>query len=312
MNTFVHAQSPEIFTAINKGNLNYVQAFLDNGGDVNTTSFNEITILQYSISSNQTQIAMTLIEAGADIHRVNIFGKTALYLALLNKNQTVTQALIERDAALDANPDWSKTFPSINLLELVPSRCISDSYQTWINANTHPELLPYIEKYLSIKKDITGQGELDYPIRILFYRSDSETWRQVSRLAQKFTFQGAASTILTSKHILINYDAWVTFPETKKEVYIFHELGHADLNRVHEPKEAKSLMNSYYIQDLSLQNIDINEDMSLQQELYEELFLKRGPLGRQYIEGQIYPTTHLSIDNPEGCPVQTRLYLGKI
>lgn len=307
LNTFVYAQNPEIFVAIFRGDLNYVQEFLANGGDVDTTGFRGMNLLHDSIFLDQTQIAMTLIEAGADINRPDTSGRTALYLALTRKNQTVVQALIERDAALDANSDWSKNFPPISLSEIVPSRCISDSYQTWIDANTHPDFLPYIEKYLSIKKEMTGQREFDYPVKILFYRSDSEVWRQVSRSVQKFDFQGAASTIFSNKHILINYDAWVTFSQTIRELTIFHELGHADLDRGHEPKGATSIMDP--LQSSFLQDTDINEDPTLKQKLYKELFSKRGELGNQYIEGQIYPTTHISSDNPEICPVQTRLYL---
>ena len=265
-----------------------------------------MTLLYYSISSNQTPIAMMLIKAGANINKPEKSGRTPFYLALRKKNEIVTQALMEKNAALDANSDWSKSFRPIQLIEIVSSKCISDSHQTWTSTNTHPAFLPYIEKYLSIKRDFTGQGELDYPVKILFYRADSEVWRQASRLAE---IQGAASTILSSKHILINYDAWMTFPETKKEMYIFHELGHADLDRGHTPKETISIMNPLYIQALSLQEIDINQDPTLQQELYEKLFSKRGNLEKQYINGQTYPTTHLSSNDPETCPVPTSLYL---
>ncbi len=310
MKPFVYAQSSKIFTAISKGELSYVQEFLANGGDINTTGIREMTLLYYSIVYNQTPIAMMLIEAGADINKPERDGRTPFYLALSKKNETITQALMERNAALDANPDWSKPFRPIILIEIVPSKCISDPHQTWTVADTHPVFLPYIEKYLSIKKNITGREELDYPIKILFYRSDSEVWRQISRLAQRFTFQGVASAILSSRHILVNYDAWMTFPEAKKELYIFHELGHVDLDQAHAPKETISIMNPFYIQDLSLQEIDINQDPTLQHYLYEELFSKRRNLRmrRQYIEGQIYPT-HLLSNDPKICPVPTKLYL---
>lgn len=249
-----------------------------------------------------------LIEAGADINKTNRSGLTALYFALRDRNQEVTQALIERDAILDANSNGSKFFIPINLMDFVKPWCISDSHQTWINANTHPEFLPYIEQYLSIKKDFTGQEGFDDPIKILFYRSDSGVWRQVSRLATKFTLQGAASSIPESRHILINYDAWAVFPEMTKQIHIFHELGHVDLSRGHTPRKTESIMNPFYTQSLLLQGIDINKDPTLKQELYEELFSKSGDIGDTYIEIQAY------LNSPRGdalktCSTPTRLYL---
>ena len=311
MNTLTYAQDFKIFNAVSLGYLNYVQEFLVNGGDVDISDDLGATLLHYSIFSNQTQAAIMLIEAEADINTPDLFGRTAFYFALINKNQEVTQALIERDATLDPNSDGSKTFTPIDISQLVPSWCISDSHQTWIHAKTHPEFLPYIEKYLSIKKDFTGQEELDYPIKILFYRSDSDVWRQVSRLAERFTFQGAASSVLESRHIFINYDAWVTFSETTKEIHIFHELGHVDLDRDHTPRNTTSIMNTFYTQSLFLQGVDINEDPTLKQELYEELFSKRGDIGDISIERQAYPTD-LQGNDPEVCPVPTRLYLDEI
>ena len=315
MNIPAYAQNTEIFEAISEGELNYVQNFLDNGGDVNTTGFRGRTLLHSSISFNQPQVAVMLIEAGADVNKPEKSRITPLYLALIKKNQPVIQALLERNAVLNAKPDPSKSFhpPPINLAEFVSSKCISDSYQTWVNANTHPEFLPYIEKYLSIKEEFTGQREFNYPIKILFYRSDSEVWRQFSRLAQKFTLQGASSTILSSNHIVINYDAWMGFSETIKELTIFHELGHADLNRDHTLKnESTSIMNPAYNLRLFSQEININEDPTLKQELYEELFSRTGTLESKYIEGQVYPVNHLSSDDPNICFVKAKLYLDEI
>ena len=311
LNIPAYAQNTEVFEAISEGDLNYVQNFLDNGGDVNTTGFRGRTLLHSSISFNQTQIAVMLIEAGADINKPEKSRITPLYLAFMKKNQPVTQALLERNAVLNAKPDPSKSFhpPPINLAEIVSPKCISDSYQTWINANTHSEFLPYIEKYLSIKEEFTGQREFNYPIKILFYRSDSEVWRQFSRLAQKFTLQGASYTILINKHIVINYDAWMSFSETTKELTIFHELGHADLNRAHTLNKSTSIMSPAYNLRLFSQEININEDPALKQELHEELFSRTGILESNYIEGQVYLLNYLSSDDPNICPVKATLYL---
>ena len=312
-NSFVYAQrfDFDVFAAIFKGDIDYVEGFLANGGDINSSGATEDTLLVQSIFFGQTQIAMMLIERGADINKPETLGQTPLYWAIRKRNQTVTQALIERNAALDPNSDSSKDFLPINLADIVPSYCISDSPQTWIDANTHPEFLPYIEEYLSVKKEIIGQEELDYPIKILFYRSDSEAWRQVSRLADNFNFQGIAFSKPHTKHILINYDAWISLSETKRELIIFHELGHCDLNRRHTTSiEPTSIMNVFYTQRLFVQGVDISNNTTLQQDLYQELFSARGNLEENYIEGQAYPIDLLS-DNPQVCPAPTRLYLNE-
>ncbi len=269
MHSLAYAQGQyiDVFTAILIGDLDQVKEFLDTGADVDTINLVGETLLFHSIFFERTEITMTLLEAGADINKRDILGRTALYWAIIKRNQKVAKILIEREADLEPNSDASQVFSSINLGDIVPVECISDSPQTWIDAETHSEFLPYIERYLFTKKEITGQEGFDYPVKILFYRSDSEVWRQFSRLAEKFTLQGTTYYIPSSKHILINYDAWFTRPENVKEMLIFHELGHFDLDRNHEPKEAKSIMSVFYLQESFLQGIDINEDSTLRQEL---------------------------------------------
>ena len=99
--------------------------------------------------------------------------------------------------------------------------------------------------------------------------------------------------------------------ENTKVTSILHELGHCDLNRNHEPKEAESIMSIFHVQQLSLQGIDINEDLALKKEIYEELFSARGDFGEKYIEGQLYPIG-LTPEDAELCPTKTRLYLDEI
>ncbi len=279
--------------AMFRGDLEYVVESLLTGVDIDTSDEEGVTLLHEAIIFGQNEIAIALIEMGANINQPDSFGRTAFYWALKNRNEEMTEYLMARDAALDANADWSKRFWPIFLPELVPTSCIADFRQTWADAETHPEFLPYIERYLTIKNEITGKEEFDYPIKILFYRSDSETWRQVSRLARNFNFE-VMGTFFDSRHIIVN-----------KEIFLFHELGHADLDRDHEQEVVRSIM---YTQRSSLHKLDLNEDPILRQELYRELFSKRGDFGSKYIEGQVYPT-HLLNNDPNACSVQTRLYL---
>ena len=299
-----------MFSAIFSGNLSQVKSFIDNGGDIETATFGGETLLLHSIFFERTEIAMFLLENGADINHQDGWERTALYWAIMRRNQELTNILIERNANLIPNSDSSKRMRPISLTYIAAGQCISDPRQTWISAETHSEFLPYIEKYLSIKKEILDQEEFDYPIKILFYRSNSEVWRRVSSLSGRYFFQGMATCVPNTRHIVVNYDAWISLPEITKETHFFHELGHCDLDRVHEPKTAKSLMSIFYLQQLSLKGVDIHKDPVLKQKVYEEFFSPQrdDSFRRRYIEGQVYPSG-LKNNDDRACPVKTRLYL---
>ena len=297
-----YAQDIDVFDAIAKGDLSQVRAFLASGGDVNTGGLIEQTPLHFSLLYENTEMAMLFIESGVDINKKDSLGRTAFYWALIGRNERVAKTLMDRNAEIIPNADGTRIFRPINLRNLVPSWCVSDPPQTWINVQTHPEFLPYMERYLSVKEEIIGEGQLDHPVKILFYRSDSQVWRQVSRfLTERFTIQGTATCILNSRHILVNYDAWINLFEGMKELILFHELGHCDLRRDHE-KEGTSIMNTNYT---LLQETHISEDPIVRQKLYKELFSKRGDFGNEYVE---YPID-LKSDDPRICPAKTKLYL---
>ena len=314
LNNSVYSQfAGDVFSPIFLANTQQVRSFIGNGGDVNIAKPTGETLLHYSIFFEYNQTTKVLLEAGADINQQDAIGRTAFYWSIILRNQEITKILIERDADLIPNSDGSKRFRPISLTHIVPGKCISDPYQTWINAETHPEFLPYIEKYLSAKEETIAQRTLDYPIKILFYRSDSEVWRHVSSLANRYTLQGTTVCIPNSRHILVNYDAWITLPESTKKLHLLHEFGHCDLNRNHESMTAQSIMSIFYIKQLSLQRIDIDENPSLRQDIYKKLFLTQGDeeFGKKYTEGQAYPVG-LKSDDPEVCPVKTRLYLDEV
>ena len=299
-----YAQNIDVFDAIANDDLSQVEAFLANGGDVNTKGLIEQTPLHFSLLYENTEMAMLFIEFGVDINKRDSLGRTAFYWALIGRNEKVAKALIERNAEVIPNSNGSRIFRPVNLYNIVSSQCISDPPRVWINAQTHSEFLPYIERYLSVKEEIIGQSQLDYPVKVLFYRSESEVWRQVSQiLTANFTVQGTATCILNSRHILVNYDAWVNLSSNMKEVILFHELGHCDLSRDHT-EELQSIMNTNY----TLSGVNINENSILRQELHEELFSKQGGLGNEHIE---YPID-LKSDDPEVCPTKTKLYLDGI
>ena len=236
----------EVFDAISSGDIDQIRTFLDNEGDVNATYSKGESLLYHSIFFDHSQIAIVFLDAGADINQQDAVGRGALYWAILRRNQKLTNILLNRDAKLISNADGCREFRPIDISLIATPECISDSHQTWSSAETHPEFLPYIEEYLSIKKEVIDQNEFSYPIKILFYRSDSEVWRRVSSLSRRYLFHGIAACISNSRHILVNYDALISLPESTKETHLFHELGHCDLDRKHETKNAQSIMKVSY------------------------------------------------------------------
>ena len=96
LNIPAYAQNTGVFEAISEGDFNYVQNFLDSGGDIDTTGFRGRTPLHTAISFNQTQIAVMLIEAGADINKPDKSRVTPLYLAVMKKKSTCYASSIRK------------------------------------------------------------------------------------------------------------------------------------------------------------------------------------------------------------------------
>ena len=80
----------DIYKAVLNGNIDRVNELIDAGVDVNRV--NEIlrTPLEIAIRNNKTEVALALIEAGADVNKsLSISGIAPLHEAIINNNNKI-------------------------------------------------------------------------------------------------------------------------------------------------------------------------------------------------------------------------------
>ncbi len=108
--TYTDEERQAFIEAIKKGQLSVVEKYIEEGIDVNFRhSSDNNTPLMTAACYMYTQMARVLIEAGADIHSVNIHGHTALIYAAAYGNTYIVKLLIEHGADMDVKTfdGWS-------------------------------------------------------------------------------------------------------------------------------------------------------------------------------------------------------------
>ena len=65
--------------AVSSGDLKRVREFIRRGVDVNEFTQGGVTLLQLAIKGGYKNIALALLEAGADVHAKDVIGRTALH-----------------------------------------------------------------------------------------------------------------------------------------------------------------------------------------------------------------------------------------
>ena len=112
----------------------------------------------------------------------------------------------------------------------------SNTFDRIAQLETDPEFLPYIEEYNALKIQQLGQP-IHPDIKIAFSRSTLRyldyPYFDMTAFCEKFT-----------RTVFIDHGSWNYHPEVFRELLIFHELGHCDLNRVHT--NDFSIMNNSY------------------------------------------------------------------
>lgn len=94
--------SKRIEKAVETGNIELVQNFLNEGGDINCIGKWEQTLLMKAIQSNQEKIALLLINNGADINKVDDENTTALFKTVFYGLTKTAQILIDKGANINA------------------------------------------------------------------------------------------------------------------------------------------------------------------------------------------------------------------
>jgi palmitoyltransferase len=91
--------SDSIINSVQEGDLNFINNFLENGGDVNTCDSNGITLLHWAAIYNWVGIAKSLLLKGADLNATaGTLLSTPLHLAAKEDNLEIIQFLMEHGA----------------------------------------------------------------------------------------------------------------------------------------------------------------------------------------------------------------------
>ena len=90
--------------AVRRGDLEQVRDLIRRGADVNEQlpcTYGEGTLLQIAIEEGFKDIALALLEAGADVHAKDRYGWTALRSACFMEFEEVVQALVNKGSDVD-------------------------------------------------------------------------------------------------------------------------------------------------------------------------------------------------------------------
>jgi len=100
-----------IHVAVQVGDLEKVNAFLEQDADVNAKDKQGKTVLFYAVEHNHKDIVELLIAKGADVNAKEDGGYTPLYYALWYGNKDLTTLLISKGAEVNVEPE--KDYPLI-------------------------------------------------------------------------------------------------------------------------------------------------------------------------------------------------------
>jgi len=103
----------QLTRAIEEGDAEAVEVFLEAGPNVNCTTDLGNTPLTLAVWHNHTAIAKMLLAAGADVDHVGYFGcecMTPVAMAIMNGNTDLMMTLLEAGADVDGG-EWSRTTP---------------------------------------------------------------------------------------------------------------------------------------------------------------------------------------------------------
>ena len=86
---FAAATDMELVNAVRSNDVDAVQSLLNDGVDVNATTSDGATVLQWAVHNDQAALVELLLEAGADAGISNRYGVSAASLAAENGNAAI-------------------------------------------------------------------------------------------------------------------------------------------------------------------------------------------------------------------------------
>ena len=140
------------------------------------------------------------------------------------------------------------------------------------NYETPPEFSPHIDHYMRLKEEFTGDSAIRSNVRVVMTDLENiSTEADFIKFKNTDSLEGSSGLchrmILSSRRPLrlieIDYTFWILMSSLEERHTLFHELGHCDLDRKHEPDGARSLMVK--------KHYDLREYLTVQ-EFYQELF----------------------------------------
>ena len=102
-------QRTSLFWACAKGNMEVAMALLDRGADVDARDVNQRTPLHAACKNGNMELVMALVDRGADVDARNVHQWTPLHDACLNGYMELAMALVDRGADVDARDIYQRT-----------------------------------------------------------------------------------------------------------------------------------------------------------------------------------------------------------
>ena len=93
---------------------------LDAGADINIANVNNETPLIVAINKNMSEFAKYLVSRGSDINKKDIFQDTALLISIKKKNASMALFLIERGANIFTNDRYGRSPYALSLIHDLP------------------------------------------------------------------------------------------------------------------------------------------------------------------------------------------------
>jgi ankyrin repeat protein len=118
------SQTP-LLVAVAKGNKEIVKLLVENGANVNRISIWGVTAISEAARTNNQQVARFLLSKGADIEKKDKDGRTALNSEVWSKNIDAVNLLLD----LGASPNTKDSFGRTPLMNIFYSRIIMEDFK---------------------------------------------------------------------------------------------------------------------------------------------------------------------------------------